>query len=704
MADDGSFNEVKLPSFKSAPDNKLNIVKSDNVTGKEKQQREEKISDHSTRPYYVIDTCMDDDIYRYERVPNAPIYTVPRYSILGYCHYSDSLRDECQTSDSTRISTYLVQQQGTAVIRMHSQVVKSYLKNGVFRDENGNLYFDPDIFDEKGDEKLLMLYDRDIVTKLNDKDFVALNKRVSNYPDDIYAWLSLVNHSDHNVSARADLERKEIILQKAMASNPNSQRLFAVYLDVLSDLHGVGKMLMVAKQKAMSDSLFLSFYFDRLTHHASSDYNFFSILDEFEHSPSIDLVSFIFDAGYTERALRILECLVFGVKTRFDYDRLFNNNNRSLGVDAFMIPPTVSTDHEAIVEWIGVESYRMFKFAYPRSHLFTYPDEQEEDPDRWCLFEDVVPYFSIKSPPELDSIFSLFGFDAHLPEPYILLADHQRIRYVSFDLMRKVHILRSLPVDVIEMLKRICLHLASEPSACFHYLLLGGSHYVGLDHDEYLLFLACTGKFEEFVNVYRPSTKMDSLYQRILLKLDRLEAVSPNTKLLLESVKQRTIDISIPDPLVFESLMLNDDFESKRLVRSWLQCHYKSSRFAFDSLLQFYTSHSIPMNGLVLPVDDYALYALIIACNNDPALLKPFLHTNTPFAAMQSIIYSETSLDCERNSLLSVDRYPYHKKVHMTAIDRLCAFSCHDRALQILSAMEERGVRCRTLLEELLQS
>src|SRR5258707_12702915 len=106
----------------------------------------------------------------------------------------------------------------------------------------------------------------------------------------------------------------------------------------------------------------------------------------------MEYVSFLFHAGYTERAIRILEYLC---KVHFKgispSQWLCSNgalNYPSEAVDVLVSSSSLSSERDAIVEWLNIESYRSFKFAITVDDTNYAVDEPEEDADRIVHFED----------------------------------------------------------------------------------------------------------------------------------------------------------------------------------------------------------------------------------------------------------------------------------------------------------------------------
>lgn len=243
------------------------------------------------------------------------------------------------------------------------------------------------------------------------------NEQLRTRPTDVLLWLQyvafqdvLAKDEDVRLSRMSAAERKLAILERAVKECPNSAVLHHRRLLCLADV-GVE----MAQQLAEWDRTlrvilpydwhlwreYLHFRMSSVQAFLFSEAN--ELFQELIGRPFTDklalwneFVTFVFEAGYVERAIYILN---HGFCASFD-------QHLPEETISFLTDPLTKEEH--IAEWLKHEHYRERKFWIPRQEASMYRDEPLEDFEREVLPEEVQP-FLLDGMPYLECLLTIFG-------------------------------------------------------------------------------------------------------------------------------------------------------------------------------------------------------------------------------------------------------------------------------------------------------
>lgn len=708
--DDG-FPVISFPTFSSAPPPSTEVAERPDKRGRavaddRHQDHRQDDSGSQFERLFVIQCSGDLEYFKYGRLQSVPDYKTQSSLVFGLTEPSLLPEPDAKAHQEMAVSG--------STLPLYPKQVKATLARMVQENPDGFIrLFDFD------DSLIHSVYDAALVRSDQSR---ALSERIDADPFDVQAWIQLAATDASIHPTKPELERRAAILEKAIAQVPTSTQLITEYMTVHEQLHGGQAALALYRQLAEQNSLLRPHYFAFRLHN-SCTFNVFSIMEEFDPLDTPSFPAFLYHAGYTERALRIYEFLVKRHCRGLAPSRwLFDSGMFSYDcepVTDFLMPSLVSSDAEAMAEWLRVEAYRSFKFATASSSHVAYPDEPEEDPDRVVLYDDIVP-FSFK--PSLDDLFGLFGFSSSIPEPFVLVG------FRSLDFLRTVGIVSTLPSDVRSVLKGICLDMlpmAQDPSSvAFHYFVLEeGVGQVAVETPETALALALYFAHQSRVRealLLKDRCPISPLFVELLMRTggdaleyiesrsdhgDRSSPLLPYHLYLTEGITQmvKRLHGTVHDGQLswFSLIMHSDDKLLLPQAREWLDVHHCTRRAAFDALVQFELCYSAGFRlrrVLKSPLDDYGLFVLSCFDLND-LLVHYSQEMLTPFAAIQQISHSSSQVVL--HVLNAIARHPGSKQVYLAGIDRLLAVGDTVTAMNVLTAMEERGLRCRTLIEEL---
>lgn len=702
--------DLSFPSFDTGPEAILEVTKS--VCKKPKAE-----AAHPTVPQqYYHDTSGDMQFFKYNRLEHVPIYRLASNHIIGLD--SDDQHDLYKDRQE-RVSI----KASNVHLSLFSKKVRNAVSRRIQEDCDGNiLLFDYD------DSMITSIYDPELVKR---DDLRMIGEELERNPHNVSAWIHLIHEQqqqqqiNYQLSEKAVLERKQAILKKALTANAGNTELLKEYISVHELLNDPLEAVKLVERLVKSYPSLISFYFDYQIHN-SRTFSVFQVQERFEGVlDQFEYVKFLFDSGYTERAIRIIDYLW---KMHYNSVKVSSDDwwegQEVVPLDIYMPPPIVDSAFEhtiALMEWLKVESYRSYKFATPRLMIHQYIDEPEEDPDRIVCIEDVHMFTFL---PTIDDIFGLFGFDSSVPHPFIL------VDYLCFDYVRKTQAVSTIPSDLKKIMSIWCLDaIEREPLvAAFHYLVLSNGDMdtlngnLGLEVLEaQTRYLCCEGRFADAHGLASQGPKNSQtilLLAEVFIKVTGhvgLEWLSGMDDAVLlpyktylqdgvECMARQLIDTSHwHSPGVLSLLLYSNNKLLLPVARSWLIEHQSTSRFAFDAFVQFehkYSS-SLNVNRMIKQTDDdYRMFVLFMVKNGN-LVRRSSKDMKTMFQAVLSIIHSLTKQECVACCLQAIHKHPAAKQVYMAAIDKLCEFEDFKTALNVLTVLQERGIRCRTLLEEL---
>ena len=247
------------------------------------------------------------------------------------------------------------------------------------------------------------------------------NEQLRSRPHDIALWLQFVNMQDSlrrdedvKLGRQAITERKIAILERAIKDNPSSSLLHHQRLKLLPEA-----AIPITEQMTNWDHLLEdvfpsdNYLWQQYLHFCKSSVQIFlfTSVDELyrdlsrksfvDHvSLSIDYISFLFDTGYVERAVAILNHHLQVNPYTIEFQEEFVEYSKQ---ESFTL-------EEQFDEWFKHEQHRERKFWFPiePDKSSPYEDDLEEDFERIVIDEE-VSNFIIGGAPLLECLLTSFG-------------------------------------------------------------------------------------------------------------------------------------------------------------------------------------------------------------------------------------------------------------------------------------------------------